>query len=192
MSSPLSNAIAGLASGDSAVRAAAAKEIYRSGRVPADQATQSWRSDPELSVLLGSEPVVTVGVAVERATFARIRGANGAPRLAQVPPDQDAEEFELHFLEQVSLDVLTTREPSGPGAIARYLLKFGEGIQQVEYRCTDVDRATAILKQKFSVAPIYPQPRPGADGTRVSFFLVPTPRGGKVLVELYQVPAIPR
>jgi hypothetical protein len=192
MSSPLSTAIAGLASGDFAMRAAAAKEIYRSGRVPADQVTHSWRSDPEFSALLESEPVVTVGLAVEPATFAKIRAANGAPCLAQVPPDQDAEEFELHFPEQVLLDVLTTREPDGAGAIARYLSKFGEGIQQVEYGCTDVDRATTILKQKFGVAPIYPQTRPGANGTRINFFLVPAPGGGKVLIELYEVPATAR
>ncbi len=192
MSSPLSTAIAGLSSGEFAVRVAAATKIYLSGRLPVDQATHPWRSDPAFSALLGPDPVVTVGLAVERATFAQIRKANGAPPLAQVPPDQDAEEFELHFPEQVSLDVLTTREPGGPGAIARYLSKLGEGVQQVEYRCTDVDRATAILKQKFGVAPIYLQTRPGADGTHVNFFLVPAPGAGKVLIELYEIPEIQR
>jgi len=191
MSSPLSNAIAGLSSGDLAVRVAAAKEIYRTGRIPADQATRPWRSDAEFSALLGPYPVVTVGLAVVRATFKRIREANGAPSLAQVPPDQDAEEFELHFPE-VSLDVLTTRQPGGQGAIARYLTKFGEGVQQIEYRCADVDRATVILEKRFGVAPVYPQTRPGAVGTRVNFFLVPTPDAGKVLIELYEVAKVPR
>lgn len=124
--------------------------------------------------------------------FARIREANGTPSLADVPPDQDAEEFELHFPEGVSLDVLTTREPGGTGAIARYLAKFGEGVQQVEYRCANVDRATAILKERFGVAPVYPQTRPGAEGTRINFFLVPTPNTGKVLIELYEAAEIPR
>jgi hypothetical protein len=36
------------------------------------------------------------------------------------------------------------------------------------------------------VTPIYPGKRPGADGTRVNFFLVPLPDGGKVLIELYE------
>jgi len=192
MSSALSKVIAGLSSGDLAVRVAAAKEIYRTGRIPADQATRAWRSDTEFSALLGGDPIVTVGLAVERATFARIRQANSTPSLAQVPPEQDAEEFELHFPERVSLDVLTTREPGGQGAIARFLGKFGEGVQQVEYRCAGVDRATAILKERFGVAPVYPQTRPGADGTRVNFFLVPAPDAGKVLIELYEVAGVSR
>ena len=98
---------------------------------------------------------------MRRETFARIRAANGRPALAQVPPEQDAEEFELHFGNGVELDVLTSREPSGQGAIARFLAKFGEGVQQVEYRCLDVNRAMAILRKRFSVAPIYPKRGPG-------------------------------
>jgi hypothetical protein len=123
---------------------------------------------------------------VPRDTFGRIRVANGTPRLGQVPPDQDAEEFELHFAEGVSLDILTTREPGGEGAIAKYLAKFGEGIQQVEYLCANVDRAAQILKEKFKVASVYPATRAGADSTRVNFFLVASPDGGKVLIELYE------
>jgi hypothetical protein len=192
MSSPLSAAIAGLSSPDHSTRITAAGEIFRTGRAPADHAVASWWGDVELSTLLGPGPVVTVGLAVERGTFAEIRAANDAPPLAHVPPDQDAEEFELHFPDGVSLDVLTTREPGGPGAIARYLARFGEGIQQVEFRCANVDRATAILKEKFGVTPIYPQTRPGADGTRVNFFLVPTPAAGKALIELYEQPQHPR
>ena len=193
MSSPISSAIAGLSSGNLAVRVAAAKEIYSAGRAHADEATEAWRSDAEFSSLLGAEPVVTVGLAVSPATFARIREANGMPRLAQVPPDQDAEEFELHFSEQVSLDILTIREAGSAGAIARYLARFGEGVQQVEYRCADVDRGTAVLRERFGVAPLYPQTRPGADGTRINFFLVTAPGGGKVLIELYERgPAVPK
>jgi hypothetical protein len=123
---------------------------------------------------------------VRPSTFARIREANGIPPLADVPPDQDAEEFELHFPNDISLDVLTTRETEGQGAIAKYLAKFGEGVQQVEFRCANVDRAAQILNEKFGVRPIYPQTRAGADGTRVNFFLVPVPNAGKVLVELYE------
>jgi hypothetical protein len=186
MSSPLAPAIANLCSSDPSVRLAAAMEIYRSGRAPADQAVASWWGNPELSALLGPDPLITVGLAVERPTFLRIRNTNGEPPLAHVPPDQDAEEFELHFPDSISLDVLTTRAPGGPGAIARYLAKFGEGVQQVEFRCIDVDRATAILKELFGVVPVYPQTRAGADGTRVNFFLVPALGAGKVLIELYE------
>ena len=59
-------------------------------------------------------------------------------------------------------------------------------MQQVEFLCANVDRATEILKEKFNVVPVYPATRPGADGTRVNFFLVASPDGGKVLIELYQ------
>ena len=85
-------------------------------------------------------------------------------------------EFELEFAEgslpHVHLDILTTKAPGGNGAIARFLEKFGEGIQQVEIDVTDVDRATEILRTRFKVEPIYPATRPGANGTRVNFFLV--------------------
>jgi hypothetical protein len=193
MSSPLASAIAGLTSAGSSERKAAADAIYRAGRTSADAAVSAWWKDAELAgLLLGPHPVATAGLAVERTTFGRIRVANGTPRLAEVPAEQDAEEFELHFPDGVLLDVLTTREPGGSGAIARYLAKFGEGVQQVELRCENVDRATEILKGKFDVKSVYPATRPGADGRRVNFFLVPSTAGGKVLIELYEVSAAPQ
>ncbi len=187
MSSLLVPFIADLWAADASQRLAAAVEIYRLGRATAGSAIAEWWADNELSaLLLGPNPAITVGLAVQRDTFGRIRIANGTPRLAEVPPDQDAEEFELHFTDGISLDILTTREPGGSGAMAKYLAKIGEGIQQVEYRCANIDRAAQILKEKFQVAPVYPATRAGADGTRVSFFLVASPDGGKVLIELYE------
>jgi tellurite resistance protein TerC len=131
---------------------------------------------------------ITVGLAVSPETFEKIRAANGSPPLASVPPDQDALEFELHFDGPFVLDILTTKAPGGGGAIARYLEQFGEGIQQVEMDVTDVDRATAILRARFKLEPIYPATRPGANGTRVNFFLVPAAKGKKVLLELVEQP----
>ena len=190
MGTELSTAVAGLSSAQESVRQAAAEEIYRLGRAAAGIAVSAWWADDELSTLLNaSKPAITVGLAVQRETFVRIRIANGTPRLAEVPPDQDAEEFELHFPPETFLDILTTREPGGEGGIAKYLAKFGEGVQQVEFRCANVEQATEILKEKFHVAPVYPETRPGADGTRVNFFLVASPDGGKVLIELYQEPS---
>src|SRR5712664_3245146 len=186
MSSPLASAIADLSSSDPVMRSAAATEIYRRGRAPADRAAYAWWSNPEFAQLCGARHSLTVGLAVRRETFARIREANGLPRLADVPPDQDAEEFELHFPNDVSLDVLTTRDPQGSGPIAKFLAKLGEGVQQVEFRCEDVERATQILKEQFAMQPIYPQARAGADNTRVNFFLLPSATTGKVLIELYQ------
>jgi hypothetical protein len=185
-SAPLLN-ISGLSSPDAGIRTASAAAIYNHGLRLAKPVLSSWLSNREISQLLSGQ-LFTVGVAVFPVTFARIEQANSNPRLASVPDDTDAKEFELHFASEISLDILTTRDPEGEGAIARYLKRFGEGIQQVEFRCLDVDRAAAILRENFGVTPIYPEARPGADGTRVNFFLAPTSAGGKVLIELYEIP----
>ncbi len=190
MTNSLAAAIGKLSSAAPEERARGAAEIFRSGCALAEAVVRQWRVDGELAALLGGDaPEITVGVAVSQETFSQIRAAHGSPRLAEVPPEQDAAEFELHFPGGISLDILTTRDPAAGGAIARYLAKQGEGIQQVEYRTTDVDRAARILKEKFGVAPIYPATRPGADGARVNFFLATPPGGAKVLVELYERPA---
>jgi len=84
------------------------------------------------------------------------------------------------------MDILTTRDAAGSGAIAKYLQKFGEGIQQIEYRCANVDRATQLLRDNFGIAPVFPATRTGADGTRINFFLVSAPSANKVLIELYE------
>jgi preprotein translocase subunit Sec61beta len=189
----ISSAISNLSAVEQTTRVAAASEIYRQGRATADQAAFHWWEDSELSgLLLSPKPIVTVGVAVPRETFARIRAANGQPALADVPAEQDAEEFELHFPDDIELDVLTSKEPAGQGAIARFLAKFGEGVQQVEFRCVDVNRAMVILRERFRVAPIYAEARAGANGSKVNFVLVPVADAGvenaKVLIELYELP----
>jgi methylmalonyl-CoA/ethylmalonyl-CoA epimerase len=175
---------------DPAKRAIAATEIFTRGSRMARAAAQEWLAHPPLASLLVHGPSgaveTTVGIAVEPDTFGRLRSANGSPRLADVPPDQDAQEFELDFPGGVRIDILTTRQPGGAGAIARYLLRFGEGIQQVEINVTDVDRATEILRTRFKLEPVYPATRAGADGTRINFFLAPRPGGGKVLIELVE------
>jgi hypothetical protein len=182
--------IAALSSPEDGARAAAARQIYAAGRSRAEQVIQRWRRHDEFARLLGKNPEITVGLAVRPETFAQIREANGWPRLAEVPPEQDASEFTLHFEGRVTLDVLISRNPEGSGAIAKFLLKFGEGVQQVEFRCSDVNRAAAILRDQFGVVPIYPEARPGADGTHVNFFLADSADGEKVLIELYEPAAI--
>ncbi len=153
-------------------RKKAASEFFQEGRRRLQPLLREWLKDEELARLLNAvEPRVTVGIAVTPENFVAIRAANSLPRLADVPPDQDAMEFELHFGEDVRLDILTTKAPAGGGAIAKFLDKFGEGIQQVEIETSDVDRVTEILRERFGQAPIYAATRPGADGTRVNFFL---------------------
>ena len=175
-------AIAGLGAAEESARFRAAASLYEAGSAAALAATSAWRQDAELAALFTGHP--TVGVAVEPEKFDKIRRANGSPALADVPPDQDAREFELEFPGNVLLDILTTREPHGAGAIARFLDRRGEGIQQVELPVKDVDRATSILRERFSLQPVYPETRRGANATRINFFLVPTPAAGKVLIEL--------
>ena len=177
--------IAELASDEASVRQYAAERIFAAGHSLAEPIVQRWRTHNEFAGLLGEKPQATVGLAVKPETFARVREANGWPRLAEVPPEQDAAEFELHFEGGAALDVLTSREPDGSGAIAKFLSKMGEGVQQVEFRCANVDRATAILREHFDVSAVYQETRPGADGTRVNFFLVAGADGKKVLIELY-------
>lgn len=189
----LAKLIRGLCDDNSAVRQQAALELFARGRELARAALSDTLADSDLAdcFVLGADgfPVATVGVAVEPATFARIRTATGSPRLADVPPEQDAVEFELDFPNGARLDILTSRDPAAAGAIARYLQRSGEGIQQVELQVRDADRATEILRRHWHVDPVYPATRPGADGTRVNFFLVPLAGGGKVLIEIVEARA---
>lgn len=182
-----SSPIAALSAADERVRAQAAQALYETGCAQALDATRAWRADPALSPLFSGPR--TVGVAVQPETFEKIRQANGSPKLADVPPDQDAQEFELNFSLEISLDILTTRDPSGRGAIARFLARRGEGVQQVEFPVKDVDGATQLLRERFGLQPLYPATRPGANSTRVNFFLIPAGAGAKVLIELVESPA---
>ena len=202
-----------LAGSDARLKAESGMRLYLAGVNLCTPLLTRWVSDPEFRELTlpgnssksstvgaGLTPApahdgphlrltsssIVVGIAVHPETFQKIRAANNSPRLAQVPADQDAQEFELHLDASTEFDILTTREPGGPGAISRFLQKFGEGIQQIEIYVRDVDRATEILRARFALAPLYPATRAGADGTRVNFFLASGPDAKKVLIELVE------
>jgi hypothetical protein len=202
-----------LAGSDARLKAESGMRLYLAGVNLCTPLLTRWVSDPEFRELTlpgnssksstvgaGLTPApahdgphlrltsssIVVGIAVHPETFQKIRAANNSPRLAQVPADQDAQEFELHLDASIEFDILTTREPGGPGAISRFLQKFGEGIQQIEIYVRDVDRATEILRARFALAPLYPATRDGADGTRVNFFLASGPDAKKVLIELVE------
>jgi hypothetical protein len=197
-----------LAVSDPAERTPTASRLFSAGQARVLNSLQAWAQDDEFRQLIirqgtGTENSqaaipdsvkLTVGVAVFPQTFEKIRTANGAPPLADAPSDQDVLEFELEYsesdLRHIRLDILTTKAPGGDGAIARFLGKFGEGIQQVELDVTNVDRAAEILRTRFQLEPIYPATRPGANGTRVNFFLVPTQDNQKVLLELVEQPRL--
>jgi hypothetical protein len=189
---PIPELIAELSDPDARVRNEAARRLYIAGVAMCEPALAEWRKDNEFNDLLVRachefSPVrMVVGIAVKPESFDAIRALNGSPRLADVPSDQDAREFELHAAGGPELDILTTREANPTGAIAKYLEKFGEGIQQVEIFVLAIDRAMAILHSRFGVISIYPKAIPGANGSSVNFFLVPCPGGKRVLVELVQ------
>ncbi len=176
-------AISSLASARRDQREAAALSIFRIACDTAEPLVRAWSQDPEFARLI-SAPIFTAGLAVEPGRFAAIRSANGSPRLADVPPEQDALEFHVNVGVEARIEVLTTRDASGDGAIARFLRKFGSNIQHTEIATSDVDRATEILKSRFALQPIYPQARPGADRARINFFLVDAAQGKKILIEL--------
>ncbi len=184
--SMLTNAqlIALLSSAQREAREAAARELFRRGHADAETAIASWRADSQIAPLLSYR--ATVGIAVTPERFASIRAALGEPRLAKVPPDQDAQEFEWSLDPGIHLDVLTTCAPGEDGAIAKFLAKFGEGIQQVEFLTDDVDSVTRLLGSRLHVSSVYTASRAGADGTRVNFFLTSVPEGRKILIELVE------
>jgi hypothetical protein len=181
--------IAKLAGADTKEREAAAYALFRLGCASAEPVLKRWFADPEFRALVPRGGVLlTVGLAVQPPTFEAIRARFGQPPLAEVPADQDVLEFELSFAHGVRLDVITPRTATGEGAIAKFLARFGEGIQQVECDVRDASRATEILQQRFQVQPIYPQIRAGANQTRVNFFLVPIADDRKLLIELVESP----
>jgi hypothetical protein len=194
----ISECIRHLGDPDPRDRAESALRLYRAGSELCRPLVERWRTDPEFRDLGRTfasaaapdtdqePPAIVVGIAVKPDHFERIRLANHSPRLSSVPADQDTKEFELHFKNHVALDILTAGDRGGTGPLARFLDKFGEGIQQVELYVRDVDRATEILRTKFGLEPLYRSTHAGADGTRVNFFLTPTPAGKKVLIELVE------
>lgn len=190
--------IRNLADSDPLKRGAAATHLHSAGAALFRTATREWFRDAEFRELLrpfsidadgkpsSEDTYFSIGIAVQPENFEKIRAANGSPRLAEVPPDQDAAEFELRSGEHGEFDILTTCDPRGPGAIARYLKKFGEGIQQIELNVTNVNGAAEILRTRFGLTPVYPEAHAGANGARVNFFLVPVTEGKRVLIELVE------
>jgi hypothetical protein len=179
-----------LADADPRRREKAAGELFRRGCAAAEPALRNWFADAEFRALVRTgNKLLTVGIAVTPARFAEIHQRFAGTLLSEVPPEADVREFTLEFAHGVRLDILTPRDPAEAGAIARFLERFGECIQQVECEVRDVTRATQILRARFALEPVYPEAHAGAGGTRVNFFLVPTTEGRKVLMELVEIPA---
>ena len=90
----LKKQIESLASPDMAERDAAAEEVYIAGSILARRAVREWLKDRDFTSLVERDPRITVGIAVGPELFRQIREANGNPRLAEVPPDQDVVDCE--------------------------------------------------------------------------------------------------
>jgi methylmalonyl-CoA/ethylmalonyl-CoA epimerase len=71
--------------------------------------------------------------------------------------------------------------------IAKFLDRHGPGVQQVAYRVTDLERCSAVLRER-GVRLLYDAPRRGTAGSLVNF-VHPKDAGG-VLIELVE-PAPP-
>ena len=170
-----------LAGPDPGRRVSARLRLYREGCALADPTFAAWKKDPEFNVLVSGAPIV--GVAVPPDVFERIRQETNMPRLANVPEEMNTAEFELPA-PGPHMDILTPVDNEGP--IQKFLDRFGPGIQQVELPVKDVETAVSILTARFGLTPVYPEARGGADRTRVNFFLVERPGGGKVLIELFE------
>ena len=67
--------------------------------------------------------------------------------------------------------------------IAKFLDRSGPGLQQLAYRVVDVDRVSAILRER-GLRLLYDEPRRGTAGSRINF-VHPKDAGG-VLVELVE------
>lgn len=200
--------ISKLAGSDAQEREIAAYALFRLGCASAEPVLREWLADREFrAIARGGKALLTIGLAVQPSTFEEIRARFGQPPLADVPADQDVLEFELGFAHGVRLDVITPRTSGAEGAIAKFLSRFGEGIQQIECDVQDVARATEILRQRFGVEPVYREVREGANHTLVNFFLVGVPppqraqqpgasrnpaENRKLLIELVQAPKKPK
>jgi len=90
--------------------------------------------------------------------------------------------------------MLAVGDPAGPriqllaplrpdSAIARFLERSGQGVQQVAYTVADVEASAAALRAR-GLRLLYDQPRRGTGGSRINF-VHPKDAGG-VLVELVQ------
>jgi methylmalonyl-CoA/ethylmalonyl-CoA epimerase len=77
---------------------------------------------------------------------------------------------------------------SDQSTIAKFLDRSGPGLQQLAYRVTDVERVSAVLRER-GLRLLYDEPRRGTANSRINF-VHPKDAGG-VLVELVEPAADP-
>ncbi|MGI6485244.1 MAG: methylmalonyl-CoA epimerase [Thermoanaerobacterales bacterium] len=77
------------------------------------------------------------------------------------------------------IELLESTEPDGP--IAKFISKYGEGIQHIALRVSDIEKTLVELKQK-GVRLIDEKPRYGAGGAKIAFIHPKATKG--VLIEI--------
>jgi methylmalonyl-CoA/ethylmalonyl-CoA epimerase len=85
--------------------------------------------------------------------------------------------------EQGVREAMMSVGPDPTSTIAKFLDRFGPGIQQLAYTVADIDAACAALRARGARL-LYDEPRRGTAGSRVNF-VHPRSAGG-VLVELVE------
>ena len=113
---------------------------------------------------------------VSEAMLAGPAGASGAHA-----PDAPDTSDTTDTAQAAQLQLLAPLAPDS--AITRFLDRSGPGLQQLALTVRDVATATQLLRDQ-GVRVLYPEPRPGTDGSMINF-VHPRDAGG-VLIELVQ------
>jgi len=166
MSSPLASAIANLSS--AGIREAAQRRrsigLGRAAQV-AQYLPGGRMSSPRCYL---AKPTLTVGLAVQRDTFGRIRIANGTPRACRRLRTGWPRNSSWHPGDGWTSH---TREPGGSGAISKYLNAVWGGVQQVEFAAQTWTRHANTERQIQELVPVILPPGM-ARMARDQFFLV--------------------
>ncbi len=95
--------------------------------------------------------------------------------------EQGVEEAMIRFDAGTQIQLLAPLTPTS--TIARFIDRAGPGLQQLAYRVTDIDAASAMLRAR-GLRLLFDSPRAGTAGSKVNF-VHPKDAGG-VLVELVE------
>lgn len=102
----------------------------------------------------------------------------------EINKEQGVEEALIKFADESQIQLLASTDENS--AIGKFLVKHGQGVQQIALRVTDLDAATAALAEK-NIPMVYPAPKPGSNNSSINF-IHPKYAGG-VLLELVEYPA---
>jgi methylmalonyl-CoA/ethylmalonyl-CoA epimerase len=128
-----------------------------------------------------------IGIAVEsiadaRGFYEQGLGLEAMPHIEEVAGEK-VRVLKLEVPPGTHIELIeATSEDS---AIAKFIQRRGPGLHHLCYAVDDIEAATVAMRGK-GFEPLWPEPRPGADGCLVNFFHPKHSRG--VLTELSQPP----